>query len=250
MAQLEPSCVGVDGCRAGWIAVSRTSAGLVYRIHESFSDLVATWTSARHIFVDIPIGLPSGLIPARACDVEARRRLGPGRASSVFAPPCRKAAHAANIDQAREFNRRELGKSLSAQAWGICPKIAEVDLLLCSRPALQDQVKEVHPELSFWALNCGRPMQYAKKNSHGAAERMAVLEHWVPGACALIERVLIQHRRSEVGRDDVVDALAAMVTASAGMDRVSCLPAYSQADARGLPMCMWVPDLTNMSRAQ
>lgn len=240
VAQLQPTVVGVDGCRAGWIAVAQSSGELVYRIHKNFADLVTTWAAARHIFVDIPIGLPSKAMPARPCDIEARRRLGPGRASSVFSPPCREAAHAQNLEQARELNQRELGRSLSAQAWGICPKIAEVDLLLCAYPSLQDRVKEVHPELSFWALGGGRPMRHAKKNAAGAAERIEILEQWEPAARSLIERVLMERRRLEVGRDDVIDALAAMLTAQADLERITRLPADLQCDARELPMCMWI----------
>ena len=243
--QCETLIVGVDGCRSGWIAVARGPGGFEYRLHATFAELLQAWPSATSVFVDIPIGLPSKSSPTRLCDTEARRRLRRGRASSVFSPPCREAAHAADLGQAREINLRELGRSLSAQAWGICPKIAEVDALLSNTPALADKVKEVHPELLFWALNGGRAMRHGKKSRAGAEERAALLATLDPRSPELIERLLNDYRRDQVGRDDVVDALAASLTAgggsASGYRPAVTVPAHPQLDGVGLPMCMWIP---------
>jgi len=243
--QSEPLAVGVDGCRAGWIAVARGESRLDYQLHTTFSELLRAWPSTATVFVDIPIGLPSSACPSRRCDTEARQRLGSSRASSVFSPPCREAAYATNLKLAREINLREVGKSLSAQAWGICMKIAEVDTLLGGNPALVHRVKEVHPELIFWALNAGRAMRHAKKSKEGALERAELIGRIEPRAPELVERVLSEHRRSKVGRDDVVDALAAMLTAGAGHEKPwkpgITVPSVPEIDDMGLPMCMWIP---------
>lgn len=243
--QREPLVVGVDGCRAGWVAVARAQDGLEYRLHTTFAELLQAWPPSARVFVDVPIGLPSRACPSRRCDTEARQRLGTGRASSVFSPPCREAAHAADLKQAREINMRELGRSLSAQAWGICPKIAEVDALLGNDPVLVHRIQEVHPELLFWAMNGGRAMKHAKKTRDGAQERMILLAGLEPRAPELIERVLRENRRTQVSRDDVVDALAAMLTACPGdgKDRNPCItvPSVPEVDDIGLPMCMWIP---------
>ncbi|PIV88003.1 MAG: hypothetical protein COW48_08430 [Hydrogenophilales bacterium CG17_big_fil_post_rev_8_21_14_2_50_63_12] len=53
-----PLSVGVDGCRAGWIAVAHDGTALTYRVHSRFSELLASWRGADRILVDIPIGLP------------------------------------------------------------------------------------------------------------------------------------------------------------------------------------------------
>lgn len=242
----EPLTVGVDGCPAGWIAVANGQDGLECRLHTTFGELLQSWPPAAQIFVDIPIGLPSKAIPSRRCDAEARRLLGPGRASSVFSPPCRDAAYAADIGQAREINLREVGRSLSAQAWGICSKIAEVDALLRADPALTHRVKEVHPELLFWALNGGRAMHHAKKTRDGADERTALIADHDPRAPEFIQRVLDMHRRTQVGKDDVIDALAAMLTGGAARsgerNAAITVPAVPEIDSFGLPMCMWIPD--------
>jgi predicted RNase H-like nuclease len=41
-------------------------------------------------------------------------------------------------------------------------------------PRLQDRIKEVHPELSFYELNAQRPMGHRKK-SEGESERKGLL---------------------------------------------------------------------------
>ena len=109
--QSEPLAVGVDGCRAGWIAVARGESRLDYQLHTTFSELLRAWPSTATVFVDIPIGLPSRACPSRRCDTEARQRLGSGRASSVFSPPCRGAACATNLKLAREINSFVSGRN-------------------------------------------------------------------------------------------------------------------------------------------
>src|SRR3990167_4972582 len=92
--------VGVDGCKAGWIAVARGEAGLKSWIFRNFPELVAAFPDAERICVDVPIGLPSREAPIRPCDQRAREVLGRPRGSSVFPVPCREALRAATIEQA------------------------------------------------------------------------------------------------------------------------------------------------------
>lgn len=49
--------VGVDGCRYGWIAVTREGASLHYRLFASMRELLAFHADASRVLVDIPIGL-------------------------------------------------------------------------------------------------------------------------------------------------------------------------------------------------
>jgi predicted RNase H-like nuclease len=76
----------------------------------------------------MPIGLPER--GPRACDLEARRLLGPGRASSVFPAPIRPVLVATSYDDACQIRLQVEGKKLSRQAWVIVPKIREVDDML------------------------------------------------------------------------------------------------------------------------
>ena len=192
---------GVDGCRAGWVrfaveapllAISVDVVDLAELLRNRPSDLAC-------LGIDIPIGLIDG---SRACDVAARKLLGQPRGSSVFPAPCRAALSAKSHREASTTNVQETGQGLSQQAWGIAPKIKEVDDAIT--PDCQQWAFEVHPEVCFWALNQRRPMTYNKKTKKGAAERIAALRPVFPE----IERHLV-NRPTGVGADDLLDAAAA-----------------------------------------
>jgi predicted RNase H-like nuclease len=234
---IEGRCVGVDGCHAGWIAVTRAGGQLVYRLHTNFAAVLREHASAALILIDIPIGLPSKSHTTRPCDELARAVLGPRRAS-VFSPPSRLASRASNVAEARERNQAEVGRSLSAQAWGICRKIVEVDEILLNDPELSRCVLEVHPEVCFCALNRGMPMHHPKRRPAGIQERLATLRQWIPDPELLLSQVLDEHRRKEVGRDDVLDALVAHVTGEVGLPDLQRLVGDPGKDALGLPMQM------------
>ena len=114
---------GVDGCRAGWVLARSDLAlhVLDFDLYESFAELLAAHSDPDTlIVVDIPMGLPrSG---PRACDIEARKLLGPGRASSVFPAPSRAALAAGTYTEASSANCAATGRGLSRQSYGILPK--------------------------------------------------------------------------------------------------------------------------------
>lgn len=230
--------VGVDGCKFGWIAVFSDGAAPGYALFPNFACLAAHFSNASRIMVDIPLGLPWRACPVRPCDALARRHLGGGRASSVFPAPTRAACRASSIEEARRLNLEEIGRSLSAQSWGICPKVAEVDGYLLSHSKARSQVREVHPEICFWSLNGGAPMQHSKKTERGLAERLAVLRQHLPQSQSLLETVLRERLRREVQPDDVVDAIAAFITAAGRPDLIQSLQGQPACDANGLPMEM------------
>ena len=60
------------------------------------------------------------------------------------------------------------GRALSKQAFAILPKILEVNQLVLNQAALQDRVREIHPELCFAVWNGGRAMQHRKSDRTGA----------------------------------------------------------------------------------
>ena len=229
--------VGVDGCRFGWLAVFSEHDLLKYRLFWKFAALAEDFPDA-DILVDIPIGLPWSGCMARPCDVQARRHLGAGRASSVFLAPTRAACRAQDVSEARLLNIGEIGKSLSAQAWGICAKVAEVDTLLLSDPAIKARVREVHPEVCFWALDDEKPMTHSKGTRAGILERLDVLTRREPRSKELLDRVLGEQRRMDVHSDDVLDALVAFVTASSLPSAQLQLRGEPSHDQEDLPMEM------------
>ena len=167
--------VGVDGCKAGWIAlIQSVDAGPIQStVFATASDLCRSLTDAEVIAVDIPIGLTD--CGPRECDAEARKRLGRYRASSAFPPPIRPTLDAASRDEASEIQKMIDGRKIGVQVWGIIPKIREWDSCLRVDRQPAKRVFEVHPEVSFWALNSFKPMQHSKKAAEGRSERCEFL---------------------------------------------------------------------------
>jgi predicted RNase H-like nuclease len=57
-----------DGCKAGWIAVSKDEGELTYRIANTVCELLSAFPNAERVFIDVPIGLPWRDEPVRPCD--------------------------------------------------------------------------------------------------------------------------------------------------------------------------------------
>lgn len=225
---------GVDGCRAGWFAVS---------IAANREVTARLFTNAKALFghqdfgftaIDIPIGLPAS--GPRQCDVEARQILG-ARRSSVFPAPVRSALTAATYEAACEASVRACGKKLSQQAFAILPKIREMDELLLSDQAVSSCVREVHPEVCFTYWNRGKPMKYPKVSGFGFVERSRLVDQRFPGAA---ETIRSEFRGSDVADDDILDALAALWTATRLASNVAVrIGPENVHDERGLAMNIW-----------
>jgi predicted RNase H-like nuclease len=229
--------VGVDGCPGGWaaVALSRRPAPqmIAHHVFATAAGLWHAWAGAALILIDIPIGLPDRP-GGRRCDVEARRILGRPRGASVFSPPCRAALAADDYRQSCARNRAHVGVDLSRQAFNLRSKIREIDDLLCDEASAIGRLRESHPEVCFSAL-AGRPMAHNKRRQPGRAERLEVLDGFLPGAEELMERIRAG-RLSEVKADDAIDALVLAVTALGHPSDVRTLPAEPPRDALGLPM--------------
>jgi predicted RNase H-like nuclease len=130
------------------------------------------------------------------------------------------------------------GKGISRQSHAILPKIREVDHLLREDEAARWAIREVHPEVCFWALAQARPMQFNKKETTGFTERREVLKAVYPPADRIIAEGLQWIQGKGVGRDDLLDALAAAVTGLMGGAKLKTLPTSPERDAQGLLMEM------------
>lgn len=234
--------VGVDGCSGGWFAVAYDSDAnrpVTHDRYDSFTAVVAAHSDAERLLVDMPIGLPTS--GRRRCDEAARELLG-ARASTVFFAPCRAVLDAADHTDASARNREHTGYGLSIQAWNLVPRIREVDAVLRDAPDTQSWVAESHPELCFAALADG-PVEASKSTTEGRDERLDVLRTPLPGVDAVYEACLDSYDRTDVARDDVLDALVLAVSASRPATRV---PDVSDADVprdgTGLPMEIQFPE--------
>ncbi len=238
---------GVDGCRAGWLVVllratMENGAGLRYPldveglwVSPHFADVLLKTYNCKMVCVDIPIGLSDGAEP-RACDVAARRLLG-RRAASIFTPPARPCLPARSYRDASEAHLRCTGKRLSKQSFLIMDKIRQVDELVT--PAMQERIREIHPEVIFHVLNENRPAEHSKKTVAGRNERIGLLSGIFPTAAEIVNRT---RRAREVAPDDVLDALAAgWAAAQAIIGQATTLPERPEYDARGLRMEILLP---------
>lgn len=241
--------VGVDGCPYGWFSVGLDDGtGYEVQAFTTFRELLAHYAEARLVFVDIPIGLPQGN-EGRECDPEARQLLGWPRRSSVFPTPTRRTVTQAaespeDYHDAAVTEHRFAERCISTQSFAIAPKIAEVDTVLRGRSASATPlVREVHPEVCFWALNEKRPMCHRKGKSASIKERKGVLRRYESRTDNIYTCASAKYRRRKVARDDILDALAAAVTAKLGLGcldnyQLRTLPECPPRDCEGLPMEM------------
>jgi predicted RNase H-like nuclease len=226
---------GADGCAGGWICIERdTITGDIFG--EVFSSTRELLERARYLAVltvDIPIGLTEA--EPRECDREARRLLTSTRASSVFPAPVRPALDASTYHEACERSAAACGKRLTKQAHAIMWRIRQVDAILRSEPELRSRVREVHPEVCFYAW-AGRPMQHGKRTSQGRAERLELVEEHFRGSFEVI-RGEIPYRQA--ADDDILDAFAALWTAERIVRGMAItVPAVPSEDRFGLRMEM------------
>ena len=208
---------GVDGCRAGWIVVHQGHA----EVHRDFAAVLAALPVDAVVAVDIPIGLLDEHVPGgREVDRAARVALGPKR-SSVFSAPPRCALAVRTLPDARCRGAR-----LTLQTLNLLPRIEDVDGVMT--PELQSRVFEVHPELSFAAMNDDDPVRAPKRSAAGSKERSALLQR---------ARVCVPERPAGAAVDDLLDACALMWSARRVVDgTASHVPDLPARDAHGLSM--------------
>jgi predicted RNase H-like nuclease len=218
--------VGVDGCRAGWFAVflaakNEKSCDWEVELFPEFSCLVDFLKNNYGqadplILIDIPIGLKAGGNGERLSDTGARSVLK-ARKSSIFSVPCREAIYAETYEKACDVNEKLTGKRISKQAWNIVPKIRDMDSFLIENENFREKVREVGPEICFQSF-AGFPMKYSKKKVEGFLERKKALGSICTFSYEVIEYALSKYRRKDLAKDDILDALAAALTAKIGSE--------------------------------
>ncbi len=207
--------LGVDGAPGGWVGAVWADGDLMLHHEASIDDLHHSVGSVEGVSIDIPIGLVE--TGRRRVDEHARALLGPKR-SSVFLTPIRALldpALTADYAAANAASREAGAGGISRQAWGLLPRIAEVEAW---RHTVRVPVYETHPELSFQALN-GGPLGASKKTWTGAMLRLRLLRDagFEPPADAAAGRA---------GVDDVLDACACAWSARRiALGQGQCVPA-------------------------
>jgi predicted RNase H-like nuclease len=234
--------IGIDGCKAGWFYVgfddkNQWQIGVIKHIEQ-----IATFIPASSlILIDIPIGLTGNTPKQRLCDIEARLRLKPKRSASVFPVPSRVSLQADNYQQASNLNFQASGRKLSKQSWNIMNKIKQVDDFLIKTKE-RHKIREMHPELCFWALNHQQAMEHNKKTLQGFSERERLLAVHSQATQEIVNEALRIYPRKDLARDDILDALVGAVTARFNENLIT-LPEISERDAKDLPMEVVLADM-------
>jgi predicted RNase H-like nuclease len=163
--------LGVDACKRGWIAIAVEDTVTGAYFAEDIELLMARAQAdgpLAVVAVDMPIGLPDR--GHRQADVLARAAIGP-LWPSVFMTPVRQALLAADHAAASVINRQLAGQGISVQAFGLKPKLFQVERWVHTAAA---QVVEIHPEVCFARL-AGVPLTARKSSWAGAEHRRALL---------------------------------------------------------------------------
>jgi predicted RNase H-like nuclease len=234
---------GADGYRGGWIVVLRQPATGTIRCRtvEDVGELLCLTEAPAVLGVDMVMGLPDRAEPGgRRCDRAARQLLGHPRGTSVFSPPAYDVLGADTYEEAQRRNRASGpdAPGLTKQTYYLLPKLRA--LAERATPTLQERVREVHPELAFYAMNGDSPVTDSKHTDAGRAARTALL---AAHGFADIEAALETLPGGALGADDVLDAHAACWTARRILKGTAerCPPRSEPAprNDRGLHMEIW-----------
>ncbi|MFD2093222.1 DUF429 domain-containing protein [Blastococcus deserti] len=171
--------LGVDGWRGAWVGARLEGRSVTLLALPDVATVLAV-PDVDLVAIDMPIGLPEAGV--RACDVAARRLLGPA-GSAVFPTPVRAVLATDDYAEARAISRRvtDPPRAPSAQAFRLVKAIRALDEALGDPPS--ERVVEVHPELSFRALDAG--VRDRKGTARGTVQRLGAL-----GAVMAVEDAL------------------------------------------------------------
>ncbi len=127
---------------------------------------------------------------------------------------------------------------MGAQAFGLYPRIREIDEIIRSDKRACGYIREAHPELCFMAWNDGKPIRESKKSHEGVRIRLGLVRsHFCE---TVVDAVRQRYAPSVVADDDIYDAFAALWTAERihlGIAKV--IPDPPEIDAFGIPMGIW-----------
>ncbi len=230
------SVVGVDGSRAGWMAIELSQEDGDWHssavLHPAFAEVIAKAPERQATVVGVPIGLPSRPGLRRRCDELARQQLGERHATVLYAP-------ARPLLAAKAYEEVK-GHGISQPAFLLTPMLAEVDAAM--EPQLQRCVFQGHAEWAFQVLN-GGPLKNRRQLAAGRDERLALLRR-LPGDPFAGIRGVLESRpfpyRDLAEPCDLVDACAqAWIAWNVVQGTAVRVPTTPDPDARGLDRAIW-----------
>lgn len=234
---LDSICIGVDGCKGGWIGATIDHGELQVNRFNHVSSILEHNPKFNELFIDMIIGLPSNRNHIRP-DTFARKIIKE-RASTVFPAPSRQAVFAETIDKAYEENIKALGKKFTPLTYGVFTKIRQIDTFLQENPQYKNVMKESHPEVCFALLN-GKTVLTKKTDIEGIEERIGILNQYLPDLN--LGQIVVMEKNYKCTVDDILDAICLAVAANLSVkDGFELIPYNPMEDETGLKMQMVVP---------
>jgi predicted RNase H-like nuclease len=219
---------GVEPVTGGWLVAPGNLQGIQLapqpvQVMASLADVLDYRPSFSIVALHAPVGVLEQPGELRACDIEARNRLG-RRGGSAVPAPSRALLEATSYEDARAID-----PSLDIVRWRSLAKAAEAIREVQSWR--QRTVFEVNPELAFTTMNEGEPLAYGRRSHLGRDARRELVELKLPGA----SRILAE-RPPKVREEKLIDALADLWTArrimARAITRMSDPPAWDEEGVR------------------
>ncbi len=196
---------GIDGCRFGWVvAEEKTKGDLSIQLIESLNYLESVISKKAIAGIDIPLAIHEKGF--RMADAEARVLLK-SRASTIFSAPAKETLLSDNYNDACAINESICGKKISKQSWFLFSKIKEARTIFCQAHK-KIKLYEVHPELSFMAMNDMRVIELGKKTDEGFKMRHKLVKKLFSKFD--FEQTRANFKRCDVADDDILDAIAVL----------------------------------------
>ena len=209
--------IGMDGCSAGWFTTKiADKQSLIFNIIEDLNDDYLKKSNLSHIGIDIPLYLSK--TGKRRAEIEARFLLKK-RACTIFSPPTFNVLRAKNYIDACEINFKECGNRISKQSWNLFPKIKEAQKFLENNLTFQVGIFEIHPELSFMAMNDMNLIEASKKTDIGKKIRIKLIQKFFPSFS--FESVRKKYKKNQVQDDDILDCISVLWSTQRIVDNIA-----------------------------
>ncbi len=200
--------IGIDGCKAGWFSVWQDYEERIQSsIFKSLVDLKKFFSHEDYLIIGIDMPVILGDEIPRKADQLARKMLAK-KASSIFTAPTPHMLQQDSYENASLVSKRQFGKSISLQSWYLFPKIKDVQTIIDHKNI---KIYEIHPELSFRAMNNEAVVLESKKSAQGFDIRKTLLDQYFPRFN--FETLRNQYLKKEVVDDDILDAIAVLWSA-------------------------------------
>ena len=200
--------IGIDGCKSGWFAVWQNQDEVIETaIFQSMNNLKDFFIKSNQLIIGIDIPVVLSEVMPREADQLARKLLSK-KASSIFTAPTPEMLEQPNYEKASLVSKKLIGKSMSLQSWYLFPKIRDVQTVLHHEDI---KIFEIHPEVSFRAMNNENVIIESKKTAEGFKIRKFLLDkHFLNFNFDAIRN---KYQKKDVMDNDILDALVVLWSA-------------------------------------